>query len=666
MKPFRFWVQTALPLVYDDSLSYYELLCKVVSYINNFMGDMQKYEGVIEEYTAKVDEIKKFVEGYFDSTDFQNLVNQTLDQMVIDGEFDAILGPVVNRAMQDVNDKLVEVDNVVDGFDDRVTAVETVTGQQGLAIANVREDVDNLEETVAGIIEGGDTDVGDKWKLVFVKGNAIGDCFYLCKEDTAILFDCGQDEQATALIASLVSHGISKVAAIVVSHWHSDHVYGLGAVLSDSRFSFTGCVMYKPHRNLDYNRAIGDWTSYVRDRDTSYTSMIVSHGGSAVYPDEGQKVEVEGLSLVFNNLSSSKFDNYYSVYLDEKNENTGETNYNNFCMITSVYCGGTKLAFSSDIMPEAQSMNRFFPAGASVYKVEHHGLNRRTDEQYANAIGADVSVVTEYGNNHVESMRIKTPTVNRCIGVGSLYDTINGDVEVTVSAYGVTCDTEILAVNSPLYHGELGGGYTVVSGTDFNNLIAPGIYSVQNYSTLQSMVNYPPEADSAGKLIVEAITTSGYINQYYIQGNSQVGAVHIRCRAWDETTNQYVWRRWRTLRPSYYEAGPNAQYYTSSISPINTHNENRYCIQNGFLNINFLFTTTEDITRNVSFFEMPLALRNGDYTCFNLYVVNSTQFYRCWVGNYNGMVGVWSHSDIPAGTQLYGYVTVSIWNGSPV
>ena len=27
---FRFWCQKVLPLVYDDSLSYYEILCKVV------------------------------------------------------------------------------------------------------------------------------------------------------------------------------------------------------------------------------------------------------------------------------------------------------------------------------------------------------------------------------------------------------------------------------------------------------------------------------------------------------------------------------------------------------------------------------------------------------------------------------------------------------------
>ena len=32
---FRFWCQKVLPIVYDDSLSYYELLNKVVDYLNN-------------------------------------------------------------------------------------------------------------------------------------------------------------------------------------------------------------------------------------------------------------------------------------------------------------------------------------------------------------------------------------------------------------------------------------------------------------------------------------------------------------------------------------------------------------------------------------------------------------------------------------------------------
>lgn len=37
---FRFWCQKVLPLVYDDSLSYYEVLCKVVNYLNKTREDL--------------------------------------------------------------------------------------------------------------------------------------------------------------------------------------------------------------------------------------------------------------------------------------------------------------------------------------------------------------------------------------------------------------------------------------------------------------------------------------------------------------------------------------------------------------------------------------------------------------------------------------------------
>lgn len=47
LKVFRFWCQKVLPLVYDESLSYYEVLCKVVDYLNNMVNDVNK---VIDEY----------------------------------------------------------------------------------------------------------------------------------------------------------------------------------------------------------------------------------------------------------------------------------------------------------------------------------------------------------------------------------------------------------------------------------------------------------------------------------------------------------------------------------------------------------------------------------------------------------------------------------------
>lgn len=38
------WCYKVLPLVYDESLSYYEILCKVVKYINNLI-DQDKIIG---------------------------------------------------------------------------------------------------------------------------------------------------------------------------------------------------------------------------------------------------------------------------------------------------------------------------------------------------------------------------------------------------------------------------------------------------------------------------------------------------------------------------------------------------------------------------------------------------------------------------------------------
>lgn len=37
-KPFRFWTQKVLPLVYDDSLSYYEVLNRVVAKLNQVIA----------------------------------------------------------------------------------------------------------------------------------------------------------------------------------------------------------------------------------------------------------------------------------------------------------------------------------------------------------------------------------------------------------------------------------------------------------------------------------------------------------------------------------------------------------------------------------------------------------------------------------------------------
>lgn len=62
---FRFWCQKVLPLVYDDSLSYYELLNKVVVYLNNTIKDVANVEDNVGKLATSYGELEGYVNEHF-------------------------------------------------------------------------------------------------------------------------------------------------------------------------------------------------------------------------------------------------------------------------------------------------------------------------------------------------------------------------------------------------------------------------------------------------------------------------------------------------------------------------------------------------------------------------------------------------------------------------
>lgn len=61
LERFKFWCQKVLPLVYDDSLSYYEVLCKVVDYINDLIKNNNEIADILEIYDGDIRLLKKDV-----------------------------------------------------------------------------------------------------------------------------------------------------------------------------------------------------------------------------------------------------------------------------------------------------------------------------------------------------------------------------------------------------------------------------------------------------------------------------------------------------------------------------------------------------------------------------------------------------------------------------
>lgn len=93
--PFRFWCQKVIPLVYDNSLSYYELLCKVVDYLNNVINDLNSTIQRQDELEVLFNQLKDYVDNYFKNLDVQKEINNKLDEMVMNGTFADVIMPIV-------------------------------------------------------------------------------------------------------------------------------------------------------------------------------------------------------------------------------------------------------------------------------------------------------------------------------------------------------------------------------------------------------------------------------------------------------------------------------------------------------------------------------------------------------------------------------------------
>ena len=103
LQPFRYWCQKVLPLVYDDSLSYYELLCKVVDYLNKTMEDVETLHGDVNNLHAAYVKLQNYVNNYFNTLDVQEEINKKLDNMVSTGELTNLLLPHIKSSPVIVN-----------------------------------------------------------------------------------------------------------------------------------------------------------------------------------------------------------------------------------------------------------------------------------------------------------------------------------------------------------------------------------------------------------------------------------------------------------------------------------------------------------------------------------------------------------------------------------
>lgn len=78
---FRFWCFKVLPLVYDDELSYYEVICKCVDYINNLIENDKAISNDVEQLKQEMKQVQKWIDNY-DTSFAESIIKEYLATMI--------------------------------------------------------------------------------------------------------------------------------------------------------------------------------------------------------------------------------------------------------------------------------------------------------------------------------------------------------------------------------------------------------------------------------------------------------------------------------------------------------------------------------------------------------------------------------------------------------
>lgn len=99
LPPFQAFLASNIPSVYDNTLSYYDELVKLIAYLEQIVVPaINKNSQDIEAYVNGLEELKDYVDHYFDNLDVQDEIDNKLDEMAEGGQLASIIAEFLEMA----------------------------------------------------------------------------------------------------------------------------------------------------------------------------------------------------------------------------------------------------------------------------------------------------------------------------------------------------------------------------------------------------------------------------------------------------------------------------------------------------------------------------------------------------------------------------------------
>lgn len=113
----RMWCYKVIPLVYDDSLSYYENLCKVVEYLNQVVAQQKVFGNELEQLQSTINQLQEWVDN-FDTSFIKEEIEKYIATMIfVEINNDGYIVYNIPEKWTDITFNTTDLDITIPGYD---------------------------------------------------------------------------------------------------------------------------------------------------------------------------------------------------------------------------------------------------------------------------------------------------------------------------------------------------------------------------------------------------------------------------------------------------------------------------------------------------------------------------------------------------------------------
>lgn len=218
-----------------------------------------------------------------------------------------------------------------------------------------------------------------------------GDCSLIMWEGASMLIDCGERDYAETVKKYLKKQGVKKLDYIIATHPHSDHIGGMGDIISE----FEVGKVIAPRVSEDMTPTTKTYERFLqalKDKSLKLT---------AAKPDTAYTLS--GTAASAAEKSPPKFE----VLAPVKDYD----DLNNYSVVIRLTYGTTSYLFTGDAEKEAELdiLENGADVDADVLKMGHHGSSTSSCDDFYEAVSPEICVIqcgegNSYGHPHKEIM----------------------------------------------------------------------------------------------------------------------------------------------------------------------------------------------------------------------------------------------------------------------